>query len=87
MAQAKLSFSRQLAQKVQSRLVQYTGAVNRGVQTDAFYVIRNPTTPAILTEIGFGSSPSEGPRLASAAYREKIAQGLARAILDFLNTK
>jgi N-acetylmuramoyl-L-alanine amidase len=86
-AQAKLSFSRQLAQKVQSRLVQYTGAVNRGVQTDAFYVIRNPTTPAILTEIGFGSSPTEGPRLASPAYREKIAQGLARAILDFLNTK
>ncbi|GGO35472.1 N-acetylmuramoyl-L-alanine amidase [Deinococcus humi] len=86
-AQAKLSFSRQLAQKVQARLVQYTGAVNRGVQTDAFYVIRNPTTPAILTEIGFGSSPTEGPRLATPAYREKIAQGLARAILDFLNTK
>lgn len=87
LAQAKLSFSRQLAQKVQSRLVQYTGAVGRGVKTDTFYVIRNPTTPAILTEIGFGSSPSEGPRLATAAYREKIAQGLARAILDFLNTQ
>lgn len=86
-AQAKLSFSRQLAQKVQSRLLQYTGAVNRGVQTDAFYVIRNPTTPAILTEIGFGSNPGEGARLATAAYREKIAQGLARAILDFLNTQ
>lgn len=86
-AQAKLSFSRQLAQKVQSRLLQYTGAVNRGVQTDTFYVIRNPTTPAILTEIGFGSSPTEGPRLATPAYREKIAQGLARAILDFLNTQ
>ncbi len=87
LAQAKLSFSRQLAQKVQSRLVQYTGAVNRGVQTDAFYVIRNPTTPAILAEVGFGSSPTEGPRLATPAYREKLAQGLARAILDFLNTK
>ncbi|WP_342667888.1 N-acetylmuramoyl-L-alanine amidase [Deinococcus marmoris] len=87
LAQAKLSFSRQLAQKVQSRLLQYTGAVNRGVKTDAFYVIRNPTTPAILTEIGFGSSPTEGPRLATPAYREKIAQGLARAILDFLNTQ
>ncbi|MDV6375975.1 N-acetylmuramoyl-L-alanine amidase [Deinococcus sp. ZS9-10] len=85
--QAKLSFSRQLALKVQARLVQYTGAQNRGVQTDAFYVIRNPTTPAILTEIGFGSSPSEGPRLSTPAYREKIAQGLARAILDFLNTR
>lgn len=87
MAQAKLSFSRQLAQTVQARLLQYTGAVNRGVQTDAFYVIRNPTTPAILTEIGFGSNPGEGARLATAAYREKIAQGLARAILDFLHTQ
>ncbi|GGL84088.1 N-acetylmuramoyl-L-alanine amidase [Deinococcus aerolatus] len=86
-AQAKLSFSRQLAQTVQARLLQYTGAVNRGVQTDAFYVIRNPTTPAILTEIGFGSNPGEGARLATPAYREKIAQGLARAILDFLHTQ
>lgn len=61
--------------------------MNRGVQTDAFYVIRNPTTPAILVEVGFGSHPVEGPRLATPEYREKLAQGLARAILDFLNTK
>ena len=87
LAQAKLAFSRQLAQKVQSRLISVTGAVNRGVQTDAFYVIRNPTTPAILVEVGFGSHPVEGPRLATSEYREKLAQGLARAILDFLNTK
>ncbi|AWT35454.1 N-acetylmuramoyl-L-alanine amidase [Deinococcus actinosclerus] len=87
LAQAKISFSRQLAQKVQSRLIAATGAVNRGVQTDAFYVIKNPTTPAILVEVGFGSSPVEGPKLASAAYRERLAQALAAAILDFLNTK
>lgn len=87
LAQAKLSFSRALAQKVQSRLIAATGAVNRGVQTDAFYVIRNPTTAAILVEVGFGSSPVEGPKLATAAYRERLAQGLARAILDFLNVK
>ncbi|MFC4637476.1 N-acetylmuramoyl-L-alanine amidase family protein [Deinococcus hohokamensis] len=87
LAQAKIAFSRELAQKVQSRLIAATGAVSRGVQTDAFYVIRNPTTPAILVEVGFGSSPVEGPRLAQAAYRERIAQALARAILDFLNTK
>ncbi|WP_371810172.1 N-acetylmuramoyl-L-alanine amidase [Deinococcus sp. JMULE3] len=87
LAQAKIAFSRQLAQKVQARLIAATGAVNRGVQTDAFYVIKNPTTPAILVEVGFGSSPVEGPKLASAAYREVLAQALARAILDFLNTK
>ncbi|WP_369409146.1 N-acetylmuramoyl-L-alanine amidase family protein [Deinococcus arboris] len=87
LAQAKVAFSRQLAQRVQSRLIAATGAVNRGVKTDTFYVIRNPTTPAILVELGFASSPSEGPRLAQPAYRERIAQALARAILDFLNTK
>lgn len=87
LAQAKLAFSRQLAAKVQYHLISSTGAVNRGVQTDAFYVIRNPTTPAILTEIGFGSSPSEGPKLASADYRQRIAEGISQAILDFLNVK
>ena len=87
LAQAKIAFSRQLAQKVQSQLVAGTGAVSRGVRTDAFYVIRNPTTPAILVELGFGTNPSEGPKLATAAYRERLAQSLARAILDFLHTK
>lgn len=87
LAQAKLSFSKQLAQKVQSSLIRSTGAVNRGVRTDAFYVIRNPTTPAILIEVGFGSNTREGPLLASPAYREQLAQAIARAILDFLNTK
>lgn len=85
LAQAKLSFSRQLAQRVQANLLSTTGALNRGVHTDAFYVIRNPKTAAILTEIGFGSSPSEGPKLATGAYRQKIAEGIAQAILEFLH--
>ncbi len=81
----KLTFSRQLATMVQSRLLSATGATNRGVQSDIFYVIRNPTTPAILTEIGFGSSPSEGRKLASDAYRDRVAHAIADAIADFLH--
>ncbi|MFC5848048.1 N-acetylmuramoyl-L-alanine amidase family protein [Deinococcus petrolearius] len=84
-AQAKLSFSRQLAQQVQQSLVRSTGAVNRGVHTDAFYVIRNPNTAAILTEIGFGSNSKEGPLLATPAYRDRIGDAIARAILTFLH--
>ncbi|WP_102126609.1 N-acetylmuramoyl-L-alanine amidase family protein [Deinococcus planocerae] len=87
LAQAKVSFSRSLAQKVQSRLISATGALNRGVQTDAFYVIRNPTTAAVLIEIGFGSSPVEGPRLAQPAYRDRVATAIARAILDFVHAE
>ena len=86
-SQAKLTFSRELAAQVQARLIQATGAVNRGVRSDAFYVIRNPTTPAILTEIGFGSSPDEGPRLALPAYRDRVAGAIADAIATFLHTQ
>ncbi|GHF96770.1 hypothetical protein GCM10017783_05840 [Deinococcus piscis] len=86
LSQAKLSFSRRLAGLVQAELVAATGAQNRGVKTDTFYVIRSPTTPAILTELGFGSSPTEGPRLASAEYRQRQAEAIARALLRFLNT-
>ncbi|ADY26592.1 cell wall hydrolase/autolysin [Deinococcus proteolyticus MRP] len=87
LSQAKLSFSRRLAGLVQAELVAATGAQNRGVKTDAFYVIRSPTTPAILTELGFGSSPAEGPRLASAEYRQRQAEAIARAVLRFLNAR
>ncbi|WP_261664280.1 N-acetylmuramoyl-L-alanine amidase [Deinococcus sp. Marseille-Q6407] len=87
LSQTKLSFSRRLAALVQAELVAATGAQNRGVRTDAFYVIRSPTTPAILTELGFGSSPAEGPRLASAEYRQRQADALARAVLRFLNAR
>ena len=84
-AQAKLTFSRDLATKVQQSLIRATGAVNRGVKSDTFVVILHPTTPAILTEIGFGSSPNEGPKLALPAYRDRIAEAIADAIAAYLN--
>lgn len=86
LSQAKLSFSRRLAGLVQAELVATSAAPNRGVKTDAFYVIRSPTTPAILTELGFGSNPTEGQRLANPAYRQRQAEAIARALLRFLNT-
>ncbi|MFC4453192.1 N-acetylmuramoyl-L-alanine amidase [Deinococcus sonorensis] len=84
LSQAKLAFSANLARSVQSALIGSTSAVNRGVHSDAFYVIRNPTVPAILTEIGFGSNPAEGARLAQPAYRDRVAVAIARGILSFL---
>lgn len=87
LAQAKLSFSRQLAHKIQSRLVSSTGALDRGVHKDAFYVIRNPRTAAILVEIGFGSNANEAQLLIKDAYQNKVANSLSQSILDFLNVK
>lgn len=87
LSQAKLSFSRRLAGLVQAELVSASAAMNRGVKTDTFYVIRSPTTPAILTELGFGSNPTEGQRLASPTYRQRQAEAIARAVVRFLNAQ
>lgn len=85
LAEAKLSFSKQLAHKIQKHLIGKTGALSRGVRQNSFYVIRNPNTPAILTEIGFGSNPKEGTKLANPVYQSKIAQGITGAVLEFLH--
>ncbi|KIQ53507.1 N-acetylmuramoyl-L-alanine amidase family protein, partial [Meiothermus taiwanensis] len=84
-AQSNLKFSRQLAQYVQSALVQATGAADRGVRQAPFYVLRNARIPAILVEVGFANHPVEGRRLQTSQYRQTLAEALARGILRFLN--
>ena len=82
--ETQLNYSLALAEMVQSRLVEATGATDRGVRQNLFYVIRNSRIPAILVELGFVSNPDEGRRLAEAAYRENLADALADGILTFL---
>jgi N-acetylmuramoyl-L-alanine amidase len=82
--EAQLNYSRSLAQSVQHHLVSATGATDRGVRTNLFYVIRNARIPAILVELGFVSNPDEGRKLATEAYQQTLAQALADGVLEFL---
>jgi N-acetylmuramoyl-L-alanine amidase len=84
LAQLNLAFSQRLATSTLGGLVSKTGARNLGRKTAAFWVIRRARIPAVLVEIGFGSNPSEGAKLATQAYRSRVAQGLARGLLAFL---
>lgn len=84
LAQLNLRFSRELAYSVQKRLIQATGAVDRGVQQAPFYVLRNARIPAILVEIGFANHTAEGRRLANPDYRDAIARGMSQAVTGFL---
>jgi N-acetylmuramoyl-L-alanine amidase len=83
--ETQLNYSLVLAELVQTRLVGATGAVDRGVKQNLFYVIRNSRIPAILVELGFVTNPTEGRRLAEAAYQAKLADALADGILTFLH--
>ncbi|MEX2536017.1 MAG: N-acetylmuramoyl-L-alanine amidase [Trueperaceae bacterium] len=84
--ETQLNYSRRLAHSVQRKLVQASGATDRGVKQNVFFVLRNARTPAILVELGFVSNPEEGRKLASEAYQAMLAQALVDGILEFLDT-
>ncbi|HEX5789498.1 MAG TPA: N-acetylmuramoyl-L-alanine amidase [Luteolibacter sp.] len=69
-----------LATYVQSSIVRYTRAEDRGAKFGRFYVIRNCRIPAILVEGGFLSNEKERGRIKSAYFREAIARGVAEGI-------
>jgi N-acetylmuramoyl-L-alanine amidase len=83
--ETQLNYSSKLANAVQSHLVSATGAADRGVRQNAFYVIKNARTPSILVEIGIVSHPDEGRKLATSAYRDTVARALASGIMEFVN--
>jgi N-acetylmuramoyl-L-alanine amidase len=84
LAQLNASFARQLASYVQSEMIRQTGAINRGVKSAPFWVIRKPRIPAILIELGFAGNPSEGAALATQSYRQRLALAIAGGISKFL---
>ena len=73
--------SASLAAAIHRELVRSSGAPDRGVRTCRYYVLRNTRIPAVLAELGFLTNRAEGARITSIAYREKLAQGIARALI------
>jgi N-acetylmuramoyl-L-alanine amidase len=73
-----------LAAYVQSYMVRRTNATNRGVKRGSFHVIRETTkNPAILVECGFVSNETERRRMVTGAYRQMLAEGIAKGILEY----
>lgn len=84
--------SRRLAELVQSRLVgtlrrDHPGVVDLGVKSALFYVLLGTRMPSVLVETGFLTHAEEGERLGQPAYRKRIAQGIADAILEYASQR
>lgn len=71
-----------LAQHIQQKLLTLPAAMNRGVHTANFRVLRKAKYPAVLVECGFLSNRREGGEARSASYREQLADKIAEAIVD-----
>jgi len=56
-----------------------------GIRVCHFFVVRNTLIPAVLVETGFLSNRQEHNRLVSPLYRQKMAEIIARGVLDYAN--
>jgi N-acetylmuramoyl-L-alanine amidase len=72
-----------LASAIEQNLSTLPGTVNRGVHPAGFRVLRNAHYPSVLVECGYLSNRSEARDAANAEYREKLADKIAEAIVDY----
>ena len=84
--ESKSEDSRRLAKHVQQELVASTGAADRGVKHARFVVLIGTSVPAILIETGFVTNPTEGKKLTSDTYQQKVASAIVRGIEKFLGS-
>ncbi len=79
--------SARLANVMHRYIVSGSGvALDRGVRTARFFVVREtPTTmPSVLLELGYLTNPTEGTRLATPEYQAQMAQAVTQGILAYL---
>ena len=74
--------ARELAERIQTKLLEIPHSANRGVHTANYRVLRNAVYPAVLVECGFLSNRMEGGEARDDEYRELLADKIAEAIVE-----
>ena len=74
-----------LAEAVRKNILQSIGTIkDRGTRKARFYVLRKSSMPSILVETGYMSGREDNPRLGSPEYQNRMAEAIARGILQYL---
>lgn len=79
----KLS-SKKPAQILQASVCETSGGTDRGIRGENYAVLRETDMPAVLVETGFMTSPAELALLVDEDYQARLADGIARGILQYL---
>jgi N-acetylmuramoyl-L-alanine amidase len=83
-----LSESKRAASYVHKAAIAATGASDRGIVSRGDLTGFNwSKVPTILPEMGFLSNPAEDKLLNSAAYQQKLADGMANGIVQYLKSR
>ena len=70
------------AQAVQDAACAASGAVDRGIASANFVVLRETNMAAVLVETGFMTNVEELTRLCDETYQQKLMEGVARRLPD-----
>ena len=85
-AESKSWNSQEFAESIQKNIVNATGAKDREVKTADYAVILKTDMSAALVEVGFLTDKDERALLQKEDYQQKLAEGIAEGILDYLGT-
>ncbi|WP_040779664.1 N-acetylmuramoyl-L-alanine amidase family protein [Calidithermus timidus] len=80
----RVELSRSLGTKLLGYLLSSTTAANRGLRTSDFFVNKYAPVPSVLVEMGYVTHPIEGLNLRNPRYLDRIAYGIARGVLEYL---
>ena len=75
--------SLQLANSIQSAVIDTVQTKNRGIKEAEFYVLRKTTMPAILLETAFISNPYEEARLQNPTFQKNVAGAIFHGIYNY----
>ncbi len=74
-----------LGTRIQQKLIQSTGQVDRGVKRARFQVLCDAPCPAALVEMAFLSNPKDEAFVISKSGQDKIARGIANGISAYFS--
>ena len=77
--------SKKPAEIIQRAVSMATGAIDRGIRTESFVVLRETEMSAVLIETGFMTCSEELALLIDPAYQAKVAQGISDGILSVIS--
>ncbi len=81
----KQSESKKIADYIGRNTSDTINSKDRGSRAAGFFVLKNTIIPAVLVEVGFLSNRREEGLLKTSSYRQKIAEGLANSILEYVS--
>jgi N-acetylmuramoyl-L-alanine amidase len=71
-----------LATRIQEHLIAETGETNLGVFRRRLRLTRNPEIRSVLCECAYLTNPNEARKVINDSYQSRIAQGIAKGILE-----